>query len=72
LYYDELKSCELDSLRDAVSAMACARARAEYLSDSKVLGNSVGGLDAKFAEYFLILLNLASTSRVHRHSAIGQ
>jgi len=31
-----------------------------YSSDSKVLGNPVGGLDAKFAEYFPILLNLAS------------
>ena len=31
-----------------------------YLADSKVLGNSPGGLGAKFAEYFSILLNLAS------------
>ena len=34
----------------------------QYLPDSKVLGNSVGGLRAKFAEYFPILLNLASSS----------
>ena len=32
-----------------------------YLSDSNVLGNSVGGLGAQFAEYFPIFSNLAST-----------